>query len=131
MQRIANPFRAVRLRSAPPVFRRLAALVAPILLAGCTSYGEVQNQPQKDTQPAVGYSMAGFAKRQGSHSQELSLMLAFSGGGTRAAAMSCGVLLELRDTRVRIDGQDNRMLDVVGLISSVPGGSFTSAYCGL
>ena len=101
------------------------------MLAACTSYGVVQNQPLKAVQPTAGYSMAGFAERQGRRSKEMSLVLAFSGGGTRAAALSYGVLLELRDTRVRIDGQDKRMLDVVGLISSVSGGSFTSAYYGL
>lgn len=131
MQRIANPSSPVRLRAAPPVLRWLAALVAPLLLAACTSYGVVQNQPLKTVRPTAGYSMAGFAERQGRRSKEMSLVLAFSGGGTRAAALSYGVLLELRDTRVRIDGEDKRMLDVVGLISSVSGGSFTSAYYGL
>jgi NTE family protein len=101
------------------------------VLAGCTSYGVVQNQPLKAQQPAAVYSLASFAERQGRRSKELSVVLAFSGGGTRAAALSYGVLLELRDTRVRIDGQDKRMLDVIGLISLVSGGSFTSAYYGL
>jgi NTE family protein len=58
-------------------------------------------------------------------------MLAFSGGGTRAAALAYGVMLELRDTMVVIDGQQRRLLDEVDLISSVSGGSFTSAYYGL
>ncbi len=58
-------------------------------------------------------------------------MLAFSGGGTRAAALAYGILLELRDTTVVIDGQPRRLLDEVDLISSVSGGSFTSAYYGL
>ena len=38
---------------------------------------------------------------------------------------------ELRDTRVRMNGQDTRLLDAVSAISSVSGGSFTSAYYGL
>ncbi len=58
-------------------------------------------------------------------------MLAFSGGGTRAAALAYGVLEELRDTTVIIDGQPRRLLDEIDTISSVSGGSFTSAYYGL
>ena len=131
MQRIANPSSPVRLRAAPPVIRIFAALLCTLWLAGCTTYGVVQNQPLSKLQPTTGYSMAGFAERHGRRSQELAVVLAFSGGGTRAAALAYGVLLELRDTQVQVDGQVKRMLDVVGLISSVSGGSFTSAYYGL
>jgi len=59
------------------------------------------------------------------------LVLAFSGGGTRAAALSYGVLQELRDTRIVANGVEKRLLDEVDLISSVSGGSFTAAYYGL
>jgi NTE family protein len=59
------------------------------------------------------------------------LVLAFSGGGTRAAALSYGVLQELRDTRVVVRGVERRLLDEVDLITSVSGGSFTSAYYAL
>ena len=59
------------------------------------------------------------------------LFLAFSGGGTRAAALSYGVLQELRDTRIVVDGVEKRLLDEVDIISSVSGGSFASAYYGL
>jgi NTE family protein len=59
------------------------------------------------------------------------LMLSFSGGGTRAAAFSYGVLEALRDTPVTIRGQEKRLLDEVSWISGVSGGSFTAAYYGL
>jgi len=52
--------------------------------------------------------------------------LAFSGGGTRAAAFSYGVLEELRRTEVVIDGQRRRLIDEVDIISGVSGGSFTA-----
>jgi NTE family protein len=125
MQRIANPSRVVRLRSAPPSF------LAAWLLVGCTSYGEVQNQPLAKIDPGSGYSLAAFSHKQNRLSGELALVLAFSGGGSRAAALSYGVPQELRDTQVRLDGRDMRLLDAVSLISSVSGGSFTSAYYGL
>jgi len=55
----------------------------------------------------------------------------FSGGGTRAAALSYGIMEALRDTVIRVDGQKKRLLDEVDCISSVSGGSFTAAYYGL
>ncbi len=58
-------------------------------------------------------------------------MLAFSGGGTRAASLSYGVLEELARTPVGAAPAQHRLLDDVGLISSVSGGSFTAAYYGL
>ncbi len=64
-------------------------------------------------------------------SDELTVILTFSGGGTRAAAFSYGVLNELRRTPVLIKNKKRRLLDEVDLISSVSGGSFTSAYYGL
>jgi NTE family protein len=65
------------------------------------------------------------------NSQNLLLYLTFSGGGTRAAAFSYGVLEELRKTEVTIDGNRRRLLDEVDWISSVSGGSFTAGYYGL
>ena len=55
------------------------------------------------------------------------ICLTFSGGGTRAAAMSYGVLQALRDARVDSARQGStRLLDEVDVISSVSGGSFTA-----
>jgi NTE family protein len=65
------------------------------------------------------------------NSENLLLYLTFSGGGTRAAALSYGVLEELRKTEVVIDGKKRRLLDEIDGISSVSGGSFTAGYYGL
>lgn len=59
------------------------------------------------------------------------VVLAFSGGGTRAAAFSYGVLEKLRDTEVPSGGQPTRLLDLVDVVTSVSGGSYTAAYYGL
>jgi NTE family protein len=59
------------------------------------------------------------------------LLVSFSGGGTRASALAYGVLQELRDTQVGVGGERERLLDEIDVISSVSGGSFTSAYYGL
>jgi NTE family protein len=62
---------------------------------------------------------------------ELLLFLAFSGGGTRAAAFSYGLLEELKKTEVTLNGRKSRLLDQVDGISAVSGGSFTAGYYGL
>jgi len=116
-----------------PSFRSLRfialSVLALLLLAGCASYGTISNQPLADAGPAVRYA-AGHAVSPG-RSNEVTLVLAFSGGGTRAAALAYGVLQALRDTRVNLDGRPRRLLDEVDAISSVSGGSFTAAYFGL
>ena len=47
------------------------------------------------------------------------------------ATLSYGVLQELRDTCVVVDGIEQRLLDEVDLITAVSGGSFTVAYYAL
>jgi NTE family protein len=91
----------------------------------------VDNAPLAAVANPEHYSLRGLARSLDRHSGELALVVAFSGGGTRAAALSYGVLQELRDTPVVLNGKRARMLDAVGVISSVSGGSFTSAYYGL
>ena len=49
--------------------------------------------------------------------------LAFSGGGTRAAAFSFGVLKEIDATRIRDRGKSVSLLDRVDFVSGVSGGS--------
>lgn len=100
-----------------------------VLIAGCASYGEVANEPLDSAAGSASYSIRKFQERwQG---DENALLLAFSGGGTRAAALAYGVLRELRDTEVPVAGGSVRLLDEIHTISSVSGGSFTSAYYGL
>lgn len=106
----------------------LLSALAPLLL-GCSAYSTLQNRPLADAPPEQAYSLTRVAGSP--RSGKVSLVLAFSGGGTRAAALAYGVLQELRDTRVVIEGQPRRLLDEIDVISSVSGGSFTAAYFGL
>jgi len=101
-----------------------------LLLAGCSTYGVIDNEPLPRVSPGGGYSILSWEESGGSH-EDIELLLAFSGGGTRAAALAYGVLLELRDTRVTVGGERVRLLDEVDRISSVSGRSFTAAYYGL
>lgn len=100
-----------------------------LLASGCASYGVVENRSIQSQSTEKEYSLKKFASERGK--RELYVGLSFSGGGTRAAAMAYGVLLELRDTNVMLSQGSTRLLDAVESISSVSGGSFTAAYYGL
>jgi NTE family protein len=88
------------------------------------------------------------------NSDDVFVVLAFSGGGTRAASLSYGVLAQLRDVKFHWDPQTKQpvacneqdpnptaaqackdkgrsLLDEVDVISSVSGGSFTAGYYAL
>ncbi len=105
------------------------ALATLLPLAGCASFGQITNLHIDENPARVDYSLARAV--DGQTPGGVTLVLAFSGGGTRAATLAYGVLQALRATRVRIDGETVRLLDQVDLISSVSGGSFTAAYYGL
>jgi NTE family protein len=64
-------------------------------------------------------------------SSDLLVMVAFSGGGTRAAAFAYGVLKELAEIQVSTEIGKRPLLQEIDIISSVSGGSFTSAYYAL
>ena len=89
----------------------------------------VINQSLSHTDPQAGYRGRNLINPE--NDDQLLLLLSFSGGGTRAAAFSYGVLETLRDTTVSIRGRERRLLDEVDWISGVSGGSFTAAYYGL
>ena len=108
--------------------QRLIIGVLTAALTGCSTFGLIENDPITKTDTANGYSMT---KLLGGGTSDNALSLAFSGGGTRAAALSYGVLKALRDTPIRSGGKNIRLLDEVDNISSVSGGSFTAAYYGL
>lgn len=108
---------------------RFLAPVLLLFLSGCSSYGVVHNNPEIAHDPHKPYSVKTWT--QARPDNNFLFVLAFSGGGTRAAAMAYGVLQELRDTPYSKNGEPGRLLDQVTHISSVSGGSFTSAYYGL
>jgi NTE family protein len=98
-----------------------------MVLAGCLHYPV--NQPIKEYRPGAGYRIAQVKPEE--NSDNILFYLTFSGGGTRAAALSYGVLEKLKSTEVTVDGRKHRLLNEVDGISSVSGGSFTSGYYGL
>jgi len=109
---------------------RLASLlliVAAIVLAGCATRPTLA--PIAHAGPG-GYRFEAHAPTL--DDKQAMVILAFSGGGTRAAAFSFGVLEFLARTEVRgPDGKVHRLLDAVDVITGVSGGSFTALAYGL
>lgn len=111
-------------------YTHLARWLLVLLLLGagaCSPLYGPGNKPMATIDNSRGYR---GLERQAAMG-DIALVVSFSGGGTRAAALSYGVMEELRDTRVHSAGQSRRLLDELDHISSVSGGSFTAAYYGL
>jgi NTE family protein len=104
------------------------ASVAVLGLAGCAS--RPVNPSLAQAHADLGYTFQ--TRQQHFRSQETLVVLAFSGGGTRAAAFSYGVLEYLRNTVVEgPQGDRLRLIDAVDMITGVSGGSFTALAYGL
>lgn len=106
--------------------RLVCPAVAVLVLIGCAS---VHNLPVNV--PAHGSVVddlhIGF--KDVADEDDLLIGLAFSGGGTRAAAFSYGVLTAFDD--IPVPGARDKLLDRLDFISGVSGGSVTAAYYGL
>jgi len=105
----------------------VCGLIILIATSGCAHYPINQSLRQADSE--AGYRPGSLVDP--ANDDELLLLLTFSGGGTRAAAFSYGVLEALRDIKILTRGRERRLLDEVDWISGVSGGSFTAAYYGL
>jgi len=107
----------------PPL---LSILLAAVLLAGCSTLRPWQNAaaPQVSSQVAgpPGYGPEDTDKRS------IVAALTLSGGGARAAAFGLGVLRELKATRFTWEDKETTLLDEIGLISGVSGGSILATH---
>ena len=100
-------------------------------LAGCGGLVGPRSEPLN--QPIVGSAETAFAatRTDPTAADDVVLGLAFSGGGTRAAAFSFGVLQEVEGTYVTSRTGSHSLLDRVAFVSGVSGGSVLTAYYGL
>lgn len=101
--------------------RFFAALLSMLMLAGCASRPINERITQAD--PSTGYRPYLLLPRRVNNDPSTLFFLPFSGGGTRAAALSYGVLEELRRTVVVVDGKRRRLIDEVDIIAGVSGGA--------
>src|SRR5512135_3121530 len=120
-----------------PDVRRLFGLPGILIIlcilftAACTA--QYPLNPKAETIDREAPYRAKLMDRDRSH--ETLLILAFSGGGTRAASLSYGILEALDLVEVPApptkQGERHTLLDEVDMISGVSGGSFTASYYGL
>jgi NTE family protein len=109
--------------------RCFVLLIASLpFLSGCAT--RPINPRLVNLESTAPYQFEKMEAKRGS-SEDL-VILAFSGGGTRAAAFAYGVLETLRRIEVVTNtGRTVRLLDEVDLITGVSGGSFTALAYGL
>jgi len=107
---------------------QLLVLAVLVFLGGCAT--RPINPPISHVDPNTGYRFE--ARQARMNDKDDLIILAFSGGGTRAAAFSYGVLEFLRHTEV-VDSKGRKisLLDEVDVITGVSGGSFTALAYGL
>lgn len=108
--------------------RFVALVICALLLSACGSFPV--NPPLARYDPSAGYRFDPIPDEPDKR-DEMFVILVFSGGGTRAAALSFGVLEALRDTPIRWQERDTSLLEEVDVISSISGGSFPAAYYAL
>src|SRR5437870_2967480 len=103
----------------------LASLVAAaVLLPGCATHFE--NKPLAPDQTNLERRVVDV-----SQPERPLILVAVSGGGSRAAALGWVVLRELRKFRYSTNGQSRGLIDDIGVVSSVSGGSVISAHFAL
>ena len=106
------------LRGVRHLRRIVPAAVLAVWLGGCASLGIAD----PDNQPITGNAEQAFAasRTDPNAGDDVLVGLAFSGGGTRAAAFAHGVLLEIDQTTVRTRTGMHSLLDSVGLSPASP-----------
>ena len=103
---------------------------ATLLLAACSTTRPWMNQPITADSPSASAPIAAPAvdAAGGAHPPSIIAAVTLSGGGARAAAFGLGVLQELKETQFAWDGRQTTLLDEVGLVSGVSGGSVLAGY---
>lgn len=114
----------VRWRSTLSGYLVILCILVIVMITGCAS--RPKSIPICCVNPDAGYRPYLLIPKIPNNDPNMLFVLSFSGGGTRAAAFSYGVLEELRRTEVIVDGQRRRLIDEVDIITGVSGGSFTA-----
>lgn len=107
-------------------FHLVCAVVASVLLAGCVA-DDVG--PINVFTPQAGQPSPTYIPDPGDDGSTV-VGLAFSGGGTRAAAFSYGVLRALDDIVIDERPRRRTLVDDVRMISGASGGAVAAAYFG-
>ncbi|MGD0025008.1 MAG: patatin-like phospholipase family protein [Xanthobacteraceae bacterium] len=99
-------------------------------MVGCTEV--IHNEPVNRPLAAdVKQAEVELGRNVATNYHDTVIALSFSGGGTRAAAFSYGVLTGFDDTHVRTSAGTISLLDHIDFVSGVSGGSVLAAYYGI
>lgn len=108
--------------------RMVVGIFGCAMLFACAGVGNVPiNKPLTGDRGAV----AGDGRPSEASQDDMLVGLAFSGGGTRAAAFSFGVLDGVSKVVVNEHGRPVPLIDRIDFVTAVSGGSVTAAYFGL
>lgn len=113
-----------------PLSKVIAAAIASALLASCaTLHNLPSNLPLGPDSANAAVGAGGI--ESANYTDDLLIGLAFSGGGTRAAAYAYGVLKELDSAQLPRSTASVPLTERIDFVSGVSGGSVTAAYFGL
>src|SRR6476646_6728592 len=108
---------------------RAGVLATLLLLAACAS--PVRTTELTHIDQFSGYRYATLDKKAPKTIDKAAVILTFSGGGTRAAALADGALRAMAETPVRAGTATLPFASQIDLVCSVSGGSVTAAYFAL
>jgi predicted acylesterase/phospholipase RssA len=110
------------------VLRVVFAVAGCAVLFACAG---IPNQPINLPMTASHKQIASDGRPSEASQDDMLVGLAFSGGGTRAAAFSFGVLDGVSRVTISDRGQTVSLIDRIDFVTGVSGGSVTAAYFGL
>jgi NTE family protein len=114
------------LRWKAAVWTRAMLCSLVVLFCGCSSRHYLINAPLGAFGTAHRYAIRDLPTND-RNSDSLNVIVTFSGGGYRAAALSYAVLDVLNQTAINWEGGQRSLLDEVDIISAVSGGSLAAA----
>ena len=114
------------------LFKKSLAATAALALSACSL---VQYQPLQTISTVdlnSGYRLlAAMDSKRDAGTSDMMVILMFSGGGTRAAALGYGVLEELERQKIWLNGKETRLINQIDLVYGVSGGSVLATYFSL
>lgn len=111
-------------------FKSALSLLSAALLSACSlvKYQPLAGIDTVDLQRGYRFETS---QLQRSNEDDTLIVLMFSGGGTRAAALGYGVLEQLHKQQITIGGKKQSLMSNVDVVVGVSGGSVLAAYFAL
>lgn len=104
----------------------LSIILLAAMLTGCSTFRPWQNAAAPEVRAPV--TAPPGDGPEDTNRRSIVAALTLSGGGARAAAFGLGVMHELKATRFNWEGKETTLLDEIGLISGVSGGSILATH---